>query len=348
MQRLPTAARLTRSVRLLVCCVVLCMLPTGCHGPQSMLESAGPDAAGVVTLWWVLFGVATLVTVTVFGFLFVSCIRTRGSLRSGEPNVGLGGVLMIGGLATVVLLFALLVATYEQAQPFADEGNGGITIEVCGKLWWWSVVYYDEQGERIFETANEIRIPAATPVQLRLVSDNVIHSFWVPKLGGKMDMIPGHTNHLWIEADEPGTFRGQCAEFCGVQHAKMAFFVVALPAEEFREWIAEQRMAAVEPTSDVGQRGREVFRQAGCTRCHVIRGTSASSPTSRSAVEHGPDLTHLASRLSLAAGTLPNRRGHLGGWIADPQSVKPGSLMPPFSLPAQDFHALLHYLESLK
>lgn len=313
-----------------------------------MLESAGPEAAEVIMLWWVLFGVAAVVLLIVTGFLLVGCFRNVPQGESAESGNTLGRTLIIGAMATVVLLLILLVATYEQSQPFAEEPDDALTIQVRGKLWWWAVDYLDEDGEKLFETANEIHVPVGVPVRLRLVSNNVIHSFWVPKLGGKMDMVPGRTNHLWLQADQPGSYRGQCAEFCGIQHAKMGFFVVATSADDFADWMAAQQRSAAEPQSDLARQGREVFRTSGCTECHTIRGVPAPSRTDRPASHWGPDLTHLASRQSLAAGALPNRRGHLGGWIADPQSVKPGSLMPSFPLPVDDFHALLHYLETLE
>ena len=248
---------------------------------------------------------------------------------------------MFATVATVFLLLVMLVATYESAQPFADEREDALTIQVTGKRWWWAVSYLDENGERLFETANEIHIPAGVPVRLRLLSADVIHSLWVPKLGGKVDLVPGRTNHLWIQANQPGVYRGQCAEFCGIQHAKMSLYVVADTAKDFADWKLAQQQPAKAPSDSLARRGRDVFANGACAKCHTIRGVSSVS-------RFGPDLTHLASRRSLAAGTLPNRRGHLGGWIADPQSVKPGNLMPAVPLAAEDFHALLHYLEALE
>ena len=264
----------------------------------------------------------------------------------------------------MILLLVMLLATHKSSQPFAGERSEAsgiqvgesskessptnaerLLIEVTGKRWWWAVAYLDENGDQLFETANEIHIPVGVPVRLRLVSDNVIHSFWVPALGGKADLIPGRPNSLWLQADEPGVYRGQCAEFCGVQHALMAFFVVASSHEEFADWVASQKASAVEPQSDLARKGREVFRTSDCADCHTIRGVSSVPDSSPQNI--GPDLTHLASRRSLAAGTLPNRRGHLGGWLADPQSIKPGNLMPSVPLAAEDFHALLNYLETL-
>lgn len=317
-----------------------------------MFESAGPEAVAVVKLWWVLLGVGLIVLLAVSAFLLVGCFRNR-QLHEGRrlpvSDRRLYFALVIGVAPTVILLLVMLVAAHRYSQPFADERDDALTIEVSGKLWWWAVTYLDENGERLFETANEIHIPAGTPVRLRLVSDNVIHSFWAPGLGGKVDLVPGRTNYLWLQAQQPGTYRGQCAEFCGAQHAKMAFLVMAEPAEEFADWMVAQQASAAEPKSDLARRGREVFQKSACADCHTVRGVSlASHLTSPDRRVVGPDLTHLASRQSLAAVTLPNHRGHLGGWIADPQNVKPASLMPSVPLAGEDFHALLHYLETLK
>lgn len=313
----------------------------GCQGPQSMLESAGPEAAAIVKLWWVLFGIGLLVLLVVTSLLLIGCFRSYQAHPQPTSHRGLGRALVIGTLATIFLLLVMLVGTYESSQPFAGEPDDAITIEVTGKRWWWAVSYLNEDGDRLFETANEIHIPAGVPVRLRLLSDNVIHSLWVPKLGGKVDLVPGRTNYLWLQADQPGIYRGQCAEFCGIQHAKMSLFVIASPAKDFADWTLAQQRAAEDPEGALARRGRDVFVNAACAKCHTIRGISSVSRI-------GPDLTHLASRQSLAAGTLPNRRGHLGGWIADPQSAKPGNLMPAVPLVAEDFHALLHYLETLE
>jgi cytochrome c oxidase subunit II len=184
-------------------------------------------------------------------------------------------------------------------------------------------------------------IPVGRPVVLKVTSSDVIHSLWIPNLQGKRDLIPGYTTAIWLQADRPGRYRGQCAEFCGIQHAHMALFVTAEPNDEFETWRAGQIKPAVEPSTDEAMLGRDVFLHATCTQCHRIRGTIAGATA-------GPDLTHLATRGTIAAGTLPNRRGHLAGWIADPQQIKPGSRMPPISVQGEDLQHLLTYLETLK
>jgi cytochrome c oxidase subunit 2 len=190
-------------------------------------------------------------------------------------------------------------------------------------------------------TANEIHVPVGRPVAIDLKSRDVIHSFWVPNLHGKMDAIPGRVTNTWLQADSPGVWRGQCAEFCGLQHAHMALTVVAHPAHEFEQWLSAQREPATQPTEEIALRGQQVFLSGPCMMCHTIRGTPALSA-------FGPDLTHVASRRTLAAGTIPNTRGHLAGWILDPQVIKPGTRMPPTALGSEDLQALLAYLERLR
>jgi cytochrome c oxidase subunit 2 len=217
----------------------------------------------------------------------------------------------------------------------------GIVVEVTAHQWWWELVYDDHEPSRVFRTANELHVPVGRPVLLKLKSDDVIHSFWVPNLHGKKDLIPGRISTMKFRADKPGVYRGQCAEFCGHQHAKMAFLVIAPEPAEYEAWAQAQRQPAKEPSNELQKRGQTVFLSSPCILCHTIEGTLAQA-------RMAPDLTHLASRATIAAGTLPNSRGNLGGWILDPQGVKPGVAMPPTALGASDLHALLAYLESLQ
>jgi len=214
-------------------------------------------------------------------------------------------------------------------------------INLIGHQWWWEAEYEAAVPSQRFRTANELHIPVGRPVVFKVTSRDVIHSFWVPNLHGKRDLIPGYTTSIWLQADKPGFYRGQCAEFCGYQHAKMALYVTAESQAEFENWSADQRKEAPQPTSEEQMRGRDVFLHSTCTQCHTIRGTIAGAVL-------GPDLTHLATRGTIAAGTLPNQRGHLAGWILDSQSIKPGNRMPPNSIAGDDLQALLTYLESLK
>ena len=203
------------------------------------------------------------------------------------------------------------------------------------------MTYADTSPHGRFTTANEIHVPVGEPVLFVLNAQDVIHSFWVPSLAGKKDLIPGYTQSMWFQADTAGVYRGQCAEFCGLQHAKMALHVVAEPKAQYRQWVERQRESAAIPTDSVTRRGREIFLVGQCAMCHSIQGTAAASNA-------GPDLTHLASRRTIAAGTLPNTRGALAGWIVDPQRIKPGTRMPPNLLRPQDLDALLTYLQSLE
>jgi cytochrome c oxidase subunit 2 len=246
----------------------------------------------------------------------------------------------VGG--TVVILLGLLVASVFANRAVASLGaSSAVTIKLIGHQWWWEAEYESGTASERFRTANELHIPVGRPVVLKVTSRDVIHSVWIPNLHGKRDLIPGYTTAIWLQADRPGLFRGQCAEFCGIEHARMALYVTAEPNEDFEKWRAGQIKAAVEPTTDEAKLGRDVFVHATCTQCHTIRGTIAGAIA-------GPDLTHLASRGTIAAGTLPNRRGHLAGWIADPQRIKPGVRMPPNSVQSQDLQRLLTYLETLK
>jgi cytochrome c oxidase subunit II len=215
--------------------------------------------------------------------------------------------------------------------------SGGITVEVIGHRWWWEVRYPD----RGIVTANEVRIPVGEPVLVRLTTQDVLHSFWVPELTGKTDMISGRTNTMTLEAERPGVYRGQCAEFCGLQHAQMIFFVIADPRSEFDRWMADHSGPPALPTDPMLRQGQEVFETQACAACHTIRGTTASGMV-------GPDLTDFGGRLTIGAGAVPNTRGNLGGWIVNSQTIKPGNLMPPIQLSPDDLQALIAYLESLE
>lgn len=232
-----------------------------------------------------------------------------------------------------MVLSALLVYSLLATVCMAGAGESpAARIEIAAELWWWRVSYLDEAGNTIMETANEIHLPAGRPVEIRLVSRNVIHSFW----------IPGHANTMRLRAEAPGIFRGQCAEYCGAQHANMALHAVAQSPEEFEAWLAAQTLPARQLRDPVLQRGRHLFLVQDCARCHTVRGTPAAG-------RDGPDLTHAGSRHSLAAGLLPNTVGGFGGWIAASRHLKPGNKMPSFDqLPAEDLRALAAYMESLE
>jgi cytochrome c oxidase subunit 2 len=214
-------------------------------------------------------------------------------------------------------------------------------VRVIARQWWWELQYQADPPSQMVITANELHIPVGKPVLLELESRDVIHSFWVPALHGKRDLIPGHPSTTYLRADQPGVYRGQCAEFCGDQHARMGLLVVAEPPEVFQQWLAHARAPAPEPADEVTRRGREVFLRGPCVMCHAVSGTIA-------AATNGPDLTHVAGRRTLAGATVANVPGNLAGWILDAQAIKPGNHMPPLPLPAPDLQALLAYLETLR
>ena len=220
------------------------------------------------------------------------------------------------------------------------EGDCELKIELTGYRWWWKVEYSDPEPAKTVITANEIHIPIGRPVLINTYSQDVIHSFWIPALQGKRDLIPGNPSAIWLQADQPGVFEGQCAEFCGFQHAHMRLVLVAESQEQFQAWLDAQRQPARSPANSTAERGQKIFVSGPCALCHSIRGTDANGHVA-------PDLTHLAGRLKIAAGTLPNTPGHLAGWIIDSQHIKPGNAMPPTSLSAEDLQALLAYLGGL-
>lgn len=309
-----------------------------------MLQPRGPGAQSIADLWWLMFGLGVVIYTGVVTLAIVAAIRQRQTHFAPpdkDPAPGRSHALIVVGgvIMPTIVLIILIVATFQVIFPVeAHPDEQPVVIEVTGHVYWWEVRYPDHD----VVTANEIYIPVGEPVTFRLFARDVIHSFWVPELHGKMDMIPGRVNTHYIQADEPGVYRGQCAEFCGLQHALMAFYVVAVPREEFDAWALQQRAPALEPETPLAQRGRDVFVAASCAYCHAIRGTDAETPGV------GPDLTHFGSRMSIGAGTLPNTPGHLGGWIANAQASKPGNLMPPVQLSSEDLLALVEYLRGLQ
>ena len=324
------------------------LLLQGCTGMQSVLNPAGYGAIRVAELWWFMFvvGIAVWLIVMALGIHVLFIRRSPPSPRPIAQRVDgdrrrtrwvIGGVAATLAILFAVFIYSLVVSRSIHALARSDA----LTIEVVGHQWWWEVIYHDADQERAFVTANEIRVPVGEPVQILLRSRDVVHSFWVPNLSGKIDLIPGRTNRLWIRAEEPGTFRGQCAQFCGMQHAHMAFMVVAHTPDEYAQWAAAQREPAPAPTDPLEQRGQQVFLETGCAICHTIRGTDARASVA-------PDLTHVAGRLSLAAGILPNTPGHMLGWISAPQAIKPGNRMPRVELQSEELQALLAYLMTLR
>jgi cytochrome c oxidase subunit II len=310
------------------------------HGIQSIIHPAGVEAARVSQLWWIMLGVCTVVWVAVAGAALVAVGRGRRS-ASNASDAQIGRHVAIAGAISVVTLIALLFESVLTGRALDSlRAPGALQIQVTANQWWWDIQYRNPNPSLMVTTANEIHIPVGRPVQFALLSNDVIHSFWIPNLQGKIDLVPGRQNELWLQADKAGVYRGQCAEFCGLQHAKMALVVVAEPSDDFERWLAGNRAPAPPPVTPEQQHGRAVVEQT-CAMCHNITGTAAGGRTA-------PDLTHVATRSTLAAGTLPNTRGYLAGWIADPQQIKPGNRMPPQGLSGGELQAVLDYLETLK
>jgi cytochrome c oxidase subunit 2 len=316
---------------------------------QEILAAAGPQAAHIEALWWITLVICTAVFVAVLLALAWALARARRGDPATPPDLsslvrperGAAIVVAVAVGICAALLIYLTLASYITDRRLASLGAPAVRIELTAHRWWWEVRYLDADPSRIITTANEIHIPVGKPVLVTLKADDVIHSFWVPNLAGKKDLIPGRDASITLQADVPGTYRGQCAEFCGVQHAKMALLVFADPPEQFEAWAATERKSALEPASEEERRGREIFVSGRCAMCHAIQGTSASA-------RKAPDLTHFASRETLGAGTVPNSIGHLAGWILDPHSIKPGVNMPANPLDPDELHALLAYLEGLR
>ncbi len=313
---------------------------------QSVVSPAGPQASAIYHLWSLMLWSSTVVYVMVLCVLCWALIHgLRGSNVQAEPAARdrrLGRIVGAGVSATIVILLVLLVASVWTGRQTASlHAESAVSVSVVGHQWWWEIEYEDAVPSRRVLTANEVHIPVNRPVVFKVTSRDVIHSLWLPNLQGKRDLIPGYTTAIWMEADRPGIFRGQCAEFCGLQHAHMALDVVAEPEAAFERWLDGMRQPATEPRTDVERRGRDVFMTARCVGCHSINGTEAHG-------QAGPDLTHVAIRSTLGAGTLSNSRDHLRDWIRNPHATKPGIQMPANPLTSEDLESLLTYLESLR
>lgn len=337
----PFISRWQRSGNLVPRCTVLAvsMLLAGCSGPQSALDPAGRGAERIADLFWWMAAGSVLVWLAVIA-LALYATRVRPEVHSRRR----ANLLIIGGgtvVPTVVLAGLLTYGLSLMPDLLAPAPEGSLKIEVTGEQWWWRVRYLLPDGEAV-ELANEIRLPVGEPVEFSLQSPDVIHSFWIPGLGGKMDMIPGRVTRLRLEPTRTGVFRGACAEYCGTSHALMSFAVEILEQEAFARWFAQQAEPAQEPTEPLATQGQTLFLANGCGACHAIRGTAADGVL-------GPDLTHVGSRLSLGAGILPNEPDAFVRWIAHTEEVKPGVHMPAFGmLPAEDLQALAVYLERLQ
>ncbi|WP_137392238.1 cytochrome c oxidase subunit II [Rhodoligotrophos defluvii] len=324
------------------CALVLLIAASvgGCAGDQSAFSPAGPHAESIDTLFWIMTVAGLLIFLAVMAMAAVAIGRRGrlGQLLSSERFVIGAGIVFPIAILTLLLTYGLFVM--RAGAPLA-AGEDALRIKVSGERWWWRITYVRPDGTT-FESANEIRIPVGRPVVLELTTADVIHSFWVPKLAGKLDMIPGRTNELTLQASAEGVSRGQCAEYCGGAHALMSLYVVALAEDAFQEWFAREAGPAPPPETDRERLGQQIFLQNGCGGCHTIRGIGANGAI-------GPDLTHVGSRLSLAAAALPNDTQAFARWIRNNQHIKPDNLMPDYTiLDESQLIALASYLEGLK
>lgn len=319
-------------------------LPPTWEGHESVLRPASEQAHTVLGLFHFQWIVATIVWVLVVAAMLYAAYRgSRHAVADVRHEPALRRWVSIATAATIVILVGYLAYDFgvgrAVAAPFGDQT--ALHIHITGHQWWWEVTYQDTAPQHQLTTANEIHVPVGRRVLFTLTSSDVIHSFWMPNLTGKKDLIPGHTNDAWFVADTPGVYRGQCAEFCGLEHAKMALVVVAQSPGDYRKWYEAQLQPAAQPSDSMRALGQQVFLTASCSLCHAINGTPAGG-------HFGPDLSHFGSRLTLAAGTVPNTRGNLGGWIVDPQSIKPGARMPSNNLEPRQLRAVISYLEGLQ
>lgn len=332
--------------RLTSALIILCLPLGGCQDWQSALNAQGPAAGSLARMFWIFVAVLATVWVLTMAAVILSLRRRRAidadplaTNPATERRMTITISVAIG--LTLLTVISLTGLSYAAQKALFAHKDGALTLLVTGQQWWWKITYEDAQPSRVFTTANEIHIPVGEPVLIKLESSDVIHSFWVPSLTGKMDAITGRQNQIQIQADRPGIYRGQCAEFCGLQHAHMGLLVVAESREDFERWRAQQISSAIPPGDGERQRGMEIFLSKPCIMCHQIRGTDAGGKTA-------PDLTHVGSRRYIGAGTLETTRGNLAAWIVDPHGVKPGVNMPTIPLEPSEVQPLASYLEGLK
>ena len=319
----------------------------GCNGIQDMMAPAGPAAHRIASLGWFVLITFSVVTVVLWVLVFWVSLRRKGSLVAHQPYdaaedrrwIVIGGFsIPVAILATIFVLMLKSMAAFPMGD---DEMHAHPRVRVTGHQWWWEVEYLDGDVHDHVVGANEIHIPVATPIDVELRSDDVIHSFWVPRLHGKVDLVPQVVNRIRIQADQAGIYRGQCAEYCGTQHAHMILYVVAHRPGEYEQWLDHARRGAATPSDAIAERGEQLFMSRQCVLCHSIRGTDAHGTV-------GPDLTHVGSRLGIAANALPNDVADLSAWVTHAQSLKPTAQMPNITaFNGDELLALVAYLRTL-
>jgi cytochrome c oxidase subunit 2 len=322
------------------------LLLAGCSGWQSALDPRGPQAEHLAFIIWLFTGVCTATWIAVMVALVTALLRRRAQradplATNAAREMRAGRVVLACTALTAMTVIALTILSYASQRKLFSKEADALELHLIGHQWWWEIRYEDGPVDRRFTSANEMHIPVGRPVKVKLDSQDVIHSLWVPSLAGKMDLITGQHNELEFVAAREGVYRAQCAEFCGYQHAHMAMLVRASSGETFQSWRQAQLKDAEPPANPEQERGKQAFLSKSCALCHAIRGTPAASTV-------GPDLTHVGSRLTIAAGVLPMSRGNLAAWIADPQGIKPGANMPLTDLAPQELDALAGYLTGLK
>ncbi len=326
-------------------CLAISLLSVlaGCTGPQSALDTHGTSAGALKDLITLVVVVCTAVWLLVVAFMAWSLLhgRNRPIVEHDRSEQTITRIVSAAVTGTVLVISALTVASFYTTRALYNSLDAAVTVRVKAQQWWWQFIYEYPDGTQIFQTANELHIPVGQNVRLQLESIDVIHSFWVPSLAGKLDMIPGRLNTLTLNAKNPGIYRGQCAEFCGLQHSHMAFLVVAQEERDYRSWQFAQHQSAIEPSNPEAALGKTAFMSKPCAACHTIRGTMAGGTS-------GPDLTHVGSRATIAAGLFDRTRGSLAAWIADPQTLKPGNNMPLIPLTSDELRQISAYMEGLK
>lgn len=322
-----------------------------CRGSQNALDSAGVQSGRIESLWWLFFWITAAIYVIVMAVLAAAILRRRKADEKTAPETQPEPVseqwtsnIVKGAVGvSVIILFTLMILSFRTGRAIntLSSERSPIEIQITGNQWWWDVEYRDPIPSMNIRTANELHLPVGRPVKLTLQSLDVIHSFWLPNMHGKMDLIPGYKSTFFFRPDEIGTFFGQCAEFCGYQHAKMRLVLFVESQEDYEKWAAAQRAVPPPPTDQTQQRGQQLFLRSVCTQCHAVAGTTASARV-------GPDLTHVASRHFIAAASMYNTHDHLKIWITDPQKIKPGVRMPMNTYTEEDLNALVAYIENLK
>jgi cytochrome c oxidase subunit 2 len=330
-------------------CAVLALALGGCSGIQTSLGGEGANGASFIRLFTVFLIVCGIMYALVIAALLAALAVRRGGRRltvegkahhESSPLLrpALVGWAVLIGLGLIGLTVASFLADRSAA---ARARNPGLAVKIIANQWWWDVIYTFGDVSKTVHTANELHLPVGVEVEVQLQSNDVIHSFWVPNLAGKQDLIPGRTTDIQLLPRKTGLYRGQCAEFCGTQHANMALVVTVESRPDFLRWLEAQRRPAFAPATPLELAGYHYITTRECSSCHNISGTSAGGQV-------GPDLTHVASRRTIGAGTLPMNSGNLYGWVADPQSQKPGNRMPTIGLSPNDLHAVVAYLQRLK